>query len=501
MSSTPSPNPIAPRRVLVFGASGYVGANLTPRLVERGYRVRAAARNRQALEARVWADVEIVAADVLKPETLPDALADIDTAFYLVHSMAAGRDFGKLDREAAANFAQAAERAGLRRIVYLGGLTPADAESEHLLSRQQTGEKLREGATPVTEIRAGIIVGPGSAAFEVIRDLVNNLPFMTTPSWVRSKSTPIALDNLLEYLIQAAELEETAGGIYDVAGPEILSYENMMRQFGEIVGRKTLIIPVPLLSPTLSSYWLGLVTAVPSNIARALIGGLKHDILADDSAIRALIPQHLLNFQESVEAVLKAERENAVAERWTEGVLMFRDYRPDYAYYAKKAGGEALSTASAAALWRQVAAIGGKNRYYYLNFLWTLREFLDWLIGGTGLNRGRRHPTEVRIGDTIDSWEVVALEPERRLTLLFGMKAPGSGVLEFEITPTEDGRTRLSVMNYWHPAGVWGLLYWYAFAPVHGVLFKGMARAIADRAERASNSTQDADASRVPPGG
>ncbi|MEZ5581671.1 MAG: DUF2867 domain-containing protein [Candidatus Competibacteraceae bacterium] len=421
---TNTPHPVEPksnsshaeRPVLVFGASGYIGTHLVPRLLEQGYCVRAAARHRAVLETRQWSNVELMEADALKPETLDAALAGVDVAYYLVHSMAAGKEFGRLDEEAAANFTLAAERAGVRRIVYLGGLIPKDADSEHLVSRQVTGERLRAGAVPVTEIRAGIIVGPGSAAFEVMRDLVYNLPIMITPRWVRSQSTPIALDNLLTYLIGVADLPEAAGGIYDAAGPEMLSYQQMMRQFGEVVGKRCLVIPVPVLSPGLSSYWLSLVTTVPYNIARALIGGLKHDIPADDRPLRALIPQRLLNFRESINAALETERRNAIAARWTEGALMFRDYRPDYAFYAKKAGGSAVTTASAQAVWDQVAAIGGKNRYYYLNPLWTLRELLDWLVGGPGLNHSRRHPTAVRLGDIIDSWRVVGLEPKRRLT-------------------------------------------------------------------------------------
>ncbi len=474
-----------PLRALVFGASGYIGANLTPRLVARGYRVRAAARNSKVLEARDWPEVERVQADALQPETLAAALKDIDVAYYLVHSMAAGRRFGQLDLQAADNFAHAAERMAVGRIVYLGGLTPPDAASEHLLSRRETGDRLRAGRTPVTEIRAGVIVGPGSAAFEVIRDLVYNLPVMVTPRWVQSKSVPIALDDLLEYLIRVPELESAAGEIYEAGGPEVLTYAELMRQFGDVVGKKPRIIPVPVLSPGLSSRWLSLITAVPTNIARALVEGLKHDILQTDFRLRELIPQRLLNFKEAVAAALEAERRNVVTARWTEGVLLFRNDRPDYAFYAKKASGSALSTASPQAVWRQVAAIGGRNRYYYMNFLWTLRELLDWLVGGPGFNRGRRHPTELRLDDAIDSWKVIGLEPERSLTLLFGMKSPGSGVLEFEVSPQPEGGARVTVTAYFHPAGVWGLLYWYALAPTHGFLFRGLTRAIAVRAEAA----------------
>jgi uncharacterized protein YndB with AHSA1/START domain len=339
---------------------------------------------------------------------------------------------------------------------------------------------------PVTEIRAGIIVGPGSAAYEVMRDLVYHLPVMVTPKWVLSKSSPIALSNLLVYLQRVATIPEAAGQIYDAGGPDYLSYETMMRQFGEVVGRHPRILRVPVLSPRLSSYWLGLVTAVPANIARALIGGLKHDIPADDAALRRLVPQSLLTFRQAVEAALDAERRNAVAARWTEGALMYRAYRPDYAFYAKRASGSAETSAAPADVWRVVTSLGGANRYFYCDWMWTLREALDWLVGGPGFTRGRRDPVNVRLGDSVDYWTVIGVEPERRLTLHFGLKAPGSGILEFELEPLPGGGTRLTETAYWHPQGVWGLLYWAALVPFHLFVFKGMTRAMVRRAEAAA---------------
>jgi uncharacterized protein YbjT (DUF2867 family) len=467
---------------LVFGASGYIGTNLVPRLLAEGWQVRACARNRKVLDARAWPDVQLAEADALNPDSLPAVLAGIDIAYYLVHSMAAGRDFGRLDLIAAENFARAAANAGVRRIVYLGGLVPSDADSEHLVSRARTGDRLRAGAVPVTEIRAGIIVGPGSAAYEVMRDLVYNLPLMVTPRWVQSKSSPIALANLLEYLVRVATLPAAEGHIFDAGGPEYISYAAMMRQFGDVVGKRTVIIPVPVLTPTLSSYWLALITTVPANIARALIGGLKHDIPARDDELRALVPQKLLTFKESVVAALEAEKTHAVAARWTEGALMFRGGRHDYAFYAKRASGSAIAQASPAAVWNVITQLGGSTGYFYANVLWRARAWMDWLVGGPGLSRGRRHPTELRVGDTIDYWTVLALEPERRLTLNFGMRAPGNGVMEIEIEPLNERQTRVTVTAYWHPAGVWGLLYWYAFVPAHFFIFKGMTREIAARA-------------------
>ncbi len=475
-------------RVAVIGASGYIGTNLVPRLVESGARVRAVARSKEVLAARGWPDVELAAADVLEPEALAAALQNIDIAYYLVHCMRSGARFEEIERLGAENFAQAAAHAGVKRMIYLGGLVPRGADSKHLISRRLTGDLLRTGSVPVTEIRAGIIVGPGCASFEIIRDLVNHLPVMITPLWVRSKSPPIALDNVLEYLIGIACQAEAAGKIYDVAGPEMLTYEDLLRQYGECVGKRPRIIPVPVLSPSLSSYWLWLITAVPTSTARALVEGLKLHIEADDSAIRKLVPQKLLTYREAVARVFETERRSAVASRWTEGALMYRDYNPNYAYYAKRDGAFYVVKAAPETVWGEVASIGGDNRYFYANTLWTIRETIDWALGGSGRNRGRRHPMELRVGDTIDSWRVIGVDAPRRLSLAFGMKAPGAAVLEFEITPIEEMLTRLQLTAYWHPAGVWGIIYWLGFSPSHFFIFNGMVRAIAKRAEAAERS-------------
>jgi uncharacterized protein YbjT (DUF2867 family)/uncharacterized protein YndB with AHSA1/START domain len=475
-------------RCLVFGASGYIGSHLVPRLLDEGVPVRASSRNPEVLAGRGWQGAELVQADALDAAGLDAVLADIDCAYYLVHSMAAGKDFARLDLEAAANFAAAAERAGVARIVYLGGLVPAavDIDSAHIVSRRDTGAVLRAGSVPVIELRAGIIVGPGSAAFEVMRDLVYHLPVMITPRWVRSKSPPIALDNLLTYLVRLPRIAAAEGGIFDAAGPQTLTYQAMMRILALAGGKRPpLIIPVPVLSPRLSAYWLRLVTSVPTSIARALIEGLKHDFVADDAELRRLVPQRLLDFREAVDAVFAAERASApVVARWIEGAFAVRQQRIDYAYYAKRASAGAETRASPAAVWEVVSAIGGDTGYYYRNSLWQLRELMDWLAGGPGRRHGRRHPTQVRVGDRIDSWSVLGVEPERRLSLAFGMRAPGAGMLEFALTPRADGGTRLTMTAYWHPAGVWGLLYWFAFEPVHQHLFAGTVQAICERAER-----------------
>ena len=474
-------------RYLVFGATGYIGTHLVPFLQRQGLRVRAAARNLEVLQARGWNGVELAQADALDSSSLNDALSDVTVAFYLVHSMASGKDFGKLDLLAARNFAAAAASAGVQRIVYLGGLVPENASGEHIVSRRETGDALRKGPVPVTEVRAGIIIGPGSAAFEVMRDLALNLPVMVAPRWVRAKSPPIALDNLLTYLVGVARSTQAAGQIYDAAGPEQVSYQEMMVLMAETAGKRPpVIIPVPILSPGLSSYWLGLVTAVPPDIAKALIGGLKHDFYADDARLRELIPQRLLPVREAIAAAFSAERSHQMLARWTEGAFDLRGFRHDTAFYAKKAGGSAEGMVSPGALWAQVIRIGGRNRYYYMNWLWWVREFMDWCVGGAGFSRGRRDPDDLRLGDVVDYWTVIGMEPERHLTLHFGMKAPGSGILEFVLRPLTHGHTEITITAYWHPRGVWGLLYWYTLVPAHLFIFRGWTRAIVRRAQAAS---------------
>jgi hypothetical protein len=313
--------------------------------------------------------------------------------------------------------------------------------------------------------------------------LVNYLPFMITPRWVQSRSTPIALDNLLDYLVKIALLPEAANRIYDVGGPEVLTYEELMRQYGELTGNRFRLLSLPVLTPRLSSYWLKLVTSVPTNIARALIDGLEHDVIANDEEIRRLIPLELKDFKQSVAAAIEAEQKNEICAHWAEGSIVCRNFHPEYAYYAKKAGGEVTTTASAAAVWRQVTAFGGAEGYYYAEWLWFLRRLINWFAGGPSFSRKRRHPTELRVGDVIDAWRVIAAEPDKRLTLLMEMRGPGAGVLEFVIRD-EDNRRTLSATAYWHPAGPAGLIYWYSLLPIHAILFRGLTAAIAKRAEK-----------------
>lgn len=495
-ASADSIQTLAGTPVLVMGASGYVGSHLAPLLAAQGARVRAAGRRLGALQARAWDGVEVIAADALDPASLEAALQGVQLAYYLVHSMAAGADFAQRDRQAAQNFAAAAARAGVQRIVYLGGLQPRGQASAHMASRGETGDVLRQGPVPVTELRAGIIIGPGSAAFEVIRDLVLHLPAMVAPRWVSSRSQPIALDDVLAYLTRLPLLPQAAGASYDIGGPEVLTYKEMMLQFGVLVGRRPLIVPVPLLKPRLFSYGLNLVTAVPTNVARALFEGLEHDVLADDDAIRELVPLKLLDYRQAVQAALDRERRTAQSDqadppgghgpRWTEGDMVFRRQRADFAFYARQVQAQATAAAPAAALWHQVVNIGGDNGYYFLDALWQVRGCLDQLLGGHGLRKGRPLAHALRVGDAVDFWRVVALEPGRRLTLLAEMKMPGAATLHIEVTPQGEQCSQVCVTATFHPAGAPGLVYWHALAPVHAVLFPGLAQALARRAEQAA---------------
>lgn len=472
---------------LVFGAGGYVGRHLVPRLVQAGVPVRAAGRRRATLDAEHWGPgVETMTADALKPDTLAPVLEGVSCAYYLVHSMAGGRGFPARDREAARNFAAAAGRAGVRRIVYLGGLAPQQADTEHLASRVETGDILRQGPTPVTELRAGIIVGPGSAAFEVMRDLVAHLPIMITPKWVRVAAPPVALDDLLDDLVALPDLPQPRDAIYETAGPDRLTYEEMMRRVGQAMGMgNRTILPVPFLTPGLSSAWVGLVTGVPAPVARALIGGLKHDLTADDRALRAILPRRTLGFDEAVARALSAERRLVAVDRWREGAFDLRAGRPDYCFYAKRLSRSATSAGGCGSAWAVLERLGTRETgYFHAGWLWRLRRGLDRLLGGRPAPP-RPQPGPLRPGEAFDFWRVFAAEPATRLSLISTLAAPGAGGLEIALAPRRDGGCRIEATIHWHPAGVWGIAYWIALWPIHALVLGGVVRAIARVSARA----------------
>ena len=471
------------KTILVVGASGYVGSHLVPELANSGYQVKATGRNLNLLQKRGWdaiPNIELIELDLNKSSGLDKLLAGIDAVFFLVHGMNHGHDFIDIELDAARNFSQALKASSVQRVIYLGALQAEKENSKHLQARKMTGEILRESDIPVTELRAGIIVGPGSAAFEVMRDFVYHLPIIVTPKWVKSRTSPIALRNLLHYLLELLHYTPCRHQIMDVAGPEMLSYETQMRKLGEHAGKKVRVFALPLLTPSMAACWLKIITSVPSNIARALVGGLGFDLPANGTAIQSLIPQYLLSYDEAVEECLSHENEVVRSEIWGFDPDALARWQAGYGYYPKQAGYSLKTDATSEQLWHQIQLIGGKEGYFYANFLWRIREWMDHLIGGEALTRYRRDPQELKLGDKVDSWKVINITPNRFLSLLFGMKAPGLGRLEFTIDDKGDYR-EVDIRAWWHPAGFSGLLYWFAMMPAHLFIFRGMAHALVKR--------------------
>jgi uncharacterized protein YbjT (DUF2867 family) len=481
------------RVVAVLGATGYIGGRLVPELLERGWRVRAVGRNAEKLRCRPYAShpgAELAQADVLDKKALTETLRGCHAAFYLVHSMLPGvKDFEDRDRQAALAMREAAAEAGLERIVYLGGLGDQDGDlSAHLKSRMEVGEILASGTVPLTWFRAAMIMGSGSASFEILRYLVERLPVMVTPAWVNSLSQPIAVTNVIDYLAGCLDVPETAGRTFDIGGPEILSYRELFNVYARVARlRKRIIIPVPVLTPKLSSYWIQLVTPVPSTLARPLAEGLRNRVVCRENTIRDLIPTTLLTPEEAIARALARTARHEVPTCWSDaGTLRVPEWLDcgDAPY----AGGTVLESAHTVVLkatpyrvWHVLTRLGGNEGWMYGNWLWRTRGVLDKLIGGTGLRRGRRHPSELRVGDALDFWRVLVVEENRRLRLLAEMKVPGEALLQFDVEERGTGRTALTLRARFLPKGLWGIVYWKALAPVHTPLFRGMLSALARR--------------------
>ena len=479
------------RPILVAGATGYVGGRLIPRLLEAGYRVRALARNPAKLQSRPWSGhpaLETVRADLFDRPSLQAAARGCRAAFYLVHSMnPAVADFARADRQAARNMAEAAEAGGVERLVYLGGLGEEGEElSEHLRSRTEVAAILREGTVPVTVLRAAMILGSGSASFEILRYLVDRLPVMVTPRWVDTPCQPIGIRNVLGYLIGCLECEATIGETFDIGQEEVVTYRRLMEIYAEEAGlARRLILPVPVLSPRLSSYWIHLVTPVPAALARPLAEGLRNTVVCRDMRIRDLIPQQLLDCRQAIALALRRIAEHQVESSWTDaGTIAPAEWStvddPDWAGGTRfDDSRRILIAARAEEVWQAVVRIGGRNGWYFANWLWGLRGLIDRLSGGIGLQRGRRCPLELRVGDAVDFWRVAQVEPGRRLRLVAEMKLPGEAVLEFRLEEGAPGQSELCQVARFLPRGLLGIAYWYSVYPFHHFVFNGMLRGIA----------------------
>ena len=484
------------RKILVTGASGYVGGRLVTALLADNARVRVFVRDANKAASHTWADnVEISVGNASDYQSTLDALTGVHTAFDLLHSINLGPKFDEIESAMARNFAKAAQVAGVSQIIYLGGINNDAKTSKHLTSRANTGKELASTTVPVIELRAGIIIGSGSASFEMLRHLTHRLPVMTTPKWVSNKTHPIAIRDVLWYLRNAAKLEKPVAGIFDIGGPEILSYADMMQKFAKISGlRKRWIIKVPVLTPKLSSLWIGFVTPVPTGLARPLVGSLISEVVADpNKSINHLIPlpqEGLIDVAGAINLALTNISSNTVSTRWSDASIQIAPWQkaqsdPDWA-------GETLykdtrvkiTDASIASLWSSIEKIGGDNGWYGSDLLWYLRGVLDRMIGGVGLRRGRRDPLHLRVGDSLDFWRVESLEPEKSLKLYAEMILPGKAWLEFKINKLPNGKSQVIQEASYLPRGLGGQLYWFAILPFHGLVFPTMIRNIIRSANR-----------------
>ena len=477
------------REVLVLGATGYVGGRLVSKLLGAGHQVRVLTRSTGRAERYEWSDrVQLFTGDVLEPDTLAPALEGCDAAYYLVHSIGTGGDFAVTEATAARNVRDAADAAGLRRIVYLGGMGSGDGLSKHLASRHRVGEILASGRTATTELRAAVIIGSGSISFEMLRYLTEVLPAMVTPRWVRTKCQPIAIGDVLHYLTAVLDDPETVDRVFEIGGPDVVTYAEMMQTYAEVAGLpRRIIVPVPLLSPRLSSRWVGLVTPLPARIAVPLIDSLRHEVVMTNHHIDTLVPHRPLTFRASLELALRHTRAEAIDTRWTDAGFASADAIPGDPHWA---GGSIFedhqtveSNATPDALYRAFARIGGEHGYYVVNWAWSLRGFADKLIGGPGLRRGRRHPVDLRPGESLDFWRVVEVEPGHQLVLQAEMKVPGKAWLTWRIEPGDGPDVvQLHQVAFFAPKGLFGRLYWYTMLPFHWLIFRRMAHAIADHA-------------------
>jgi uncharacterized protein YbjT (DUF2867 family) len=474
--------------ILVTGATGYVGGRLVPRLIERGYRVRCMVRDPDRLAGRPWLEhAEVVTGDALDTAALAASMRGVTTAYYLIHGLQGGRVRAERDLAMARNFAAAADERRLERIIYLGELVdPTAPLSPYLRARHETGYRLRDGSVPVTEFRAGMIVGSGSALFEMIRYLVDRQPILVCPAWFFSQAQPIGIRDVLAYLIAALEQPASAGRVIEIGGPARMRYADMLLGYARERGLKRWLIRTPFFTPRLSAYWVHMVTPIHWRMVLPLIEGLRLQLVVHDDAARQLFPDiHPMDFQAAVDLALGRIRRDTVETSWSDALLTpsgeIKSYQVSTVAGMLVERRQMLLDVPPAAVFRAYTGVGGGRGWMYMDWAWAMRGWLDKAIGGVGLRRGRRHPDDLRAGESLDFWRVEEVQADRLLRLRAEMRLPGQGWFQFE-SHSHEGRTLFSMAAYFAPLGLWGLIYWYLMWPFHKFLFDGLTRRIASRA-------------------
>lgn len=481
-------------KMLVTGASGYVGGRLVPRLLEKGHEVTVVVRDAHRLDDVPWRkSVTVVVGDLENREVVRKAVAGQDVFYYLVHSMATTKNFDSLEQKIATIIAEEAKSAGLRRIVYLGGLHPEGPLSKHLASRKAVGDILLASGVPTIVLQAGVIIGSGSASFEMIRHLTEVLPYMPAPKWVRNFIQPIAIRDVLHYLVHAADLDPSINRAFDIGGPDVYRYGQLMNGYAVEAGLKQRpIAALPVLTPYLASQWVNLVTPIPRALAVPIIESLLHDAVMSNHDIDQVIPppaEGLIGYRRAVRLAIARMREGQVETSWRDAQVHGAPHDPlpsdpEWSGHTVYTDTRVVtSLASPDSLWRAVESIGGENGWYSLPGAWALRGFIDKLVGGVGLRRGRRDPEQLVTGDALDFWRVERVDRGRHLRLRAEMKVPGYAWLEFTVSPGESGGSVLNQRAVFFPHGLGGRLYWYSIMPFHGIVFQGMARGLARKAE------------------
>lgn len=476
--------------ILVTGATGYVGGRLIPVLLKRGYNVRCLVRDPSRVEGRGWQGVEAVKGDVLKYEELPRAMKGVSVAYYLVHSMTAGEGFKERDIKAAENFGRAAKEAGVERIVYLGGLGIAGEElSLHLKSRQDTGDYLRKSGVPVTEFRAAQIIGSGSISFELIRYLAERLPVMPSPKWIDTKSQPISIRDVIRYLSDAIETPVSKGRIIEIGGANVLSYRDMILIYAKVRGLKRWMFKIPLMTTEVAAFFADLITPIPTHIVKPLIEGLKNEVIVYDNCAREIFDFIPMEYERAVSLALERIVAGKVDTTWTDAFSAFEDKAPGPVKIGNTEGllsekRQITAQASVDTAFKICMCFGGEKGWFYADYLWYLRGILDRLFGGVGLGRGRRCPTQLRVGDVLGFWRVEALKENKLLRLHAEMKMSSKAWLQFETTPIDEKHVLITQTAFFEPKGVLGVMYWYSLYPIHKILFNGMIETLAREAER-----------------